>query len=165
MKPTAYDVAAFVIKYSIAVGHPISNLQLQKILFMSQCESLGRTYETMFDDEIVAWQFGPVIRGVYNTYSYRGASSLKKAIRPYVRYARNKRRDFICLSECGVDITRRIVDKYAGGNPWELVHDACRPYGAWYTTYYDIFGKNEEGAGFGNEISDALMFNEESFID
>ena len=47
---------------------PISNLQLQKILYYLQVYFIQHEGIPLFEDEIEAWQFGPVIPEVYYEY-------------------------------------------------------------------------------------------------
>lgn len=65
----AKSVANYVIAYGMKIGHPVSNLQLQKILYYIQVHFLKKKGIPFFKDEIEAWQFGPVIPTVYYQYA------------------------------------------------------------------------------------------------
>ena len=55
----------------------ISNLKLQKLLYYAQGIHLA-LYETpLFSDPIEAWQYGPVVDSVYQTYKCNGADAIK----------------------------------------------------------------------------------------
>ena len=45
-------------------GKPVSNLKLQKILYYAQAAFLVKNRQ-LFDDEISAWKYGPVVEHVY----------------------------------------------------------------------------------------------------
>lgn len=51
----------------------LSNLKLQKMLFFSQALHMKLNGERLFDDEMEAWQFGPVVREVYKKYGVNGS--------------------------------------------------------------------------------------------
>ena len=51
----------------------ISNLKLQKLCYYAQGLCLaGFTTGALFDEDIVAWQHGPVIRELWDTYRVNG---------------------------------------------------------------------------------------------
>ena len=71
----ALDIAEYIIKYEDAKDHLINNLKLQKVLYFLQAQFVVSTGNSLFDEEIVAWDFGPVVMSVYNRYKvYAGAS-------------------------------------------------------------------------------------------
>ena len=59
------EVAKYIINYPNIY---IDNLKLQKLLFYSQAVSLVINEKALFNEPIEAWDYGPVIRKVYNTY-------------------------------------------------------------------------------------------------
>lgn len=46
----------------------VDNLKLQKLLFYSQAVSLVLGNAPLFPDKIEAWDYGPVVRSIYNKY-------------------------------------------------------------------------------------------------
>lgn len=71
---TALEIARYIINKCIELGRPVSNLQLQKILYYVQGEYIRSTNgEVLFEDDISAWQYGPVVTDVY--YEYNNYSS------------------------------------------------------------------------------------------
>jgi Uncharacterized phage-associated protein len=71
---TALEIARYIINKCIDLGRPVSNLQLQKILYYVQGEYMKKKNgEPLFEDEISAWQYGPVVSDVY--YEYNNYSS------------------------------------------------------------------------------------------
>ena len=55
----------------------ISNLKLQKLLYYAQGMHLALYGEPLFNDSIVAWQYGPVVESVYQKYKANGADGIK----------------------------------------------------------------------------------------
>lgn len=75
----AMDVAKYVIYYCIEHDIPISNLKLQKLLYFIQAIYLVQLKVPCFNDEIQAWDFGPVVPNVYHKFKQYGAGNI-----PYV---------------------------------------------------------------------------------
>lgn len=68
----AIELAQFIVNKCICDGHPITNMQLQYILFCIQREYLKRGL-VLFNDDFEAWTFGPVIPEIFYHYSGFGA--------------------------------------------------------------------------------------------
>lgn len=74
---SAFDVA----KYFLTLSRPdegdlISNLKLQKLLYYAQGFSLVVLGRNLFDDDIVAWDHGPVVPDVWRAYRHHGAQGI-----------------------------------------------------------------------------------------
>ena len=54
----------------------ITNLKLQKVLYFAQAYYLGRFDRPLFDDDIEAWQYGPVVPAVYHAFSKYGRNPI-----------------------------------------------------------------------------------------
>jgi len=50
----------------------ITNLKLQKILYLAQAYYLAKLKRPLFVDKIEAWQYGPVVPNVYHEYKVKG---------------------------------------------------------------------------------------------
>lgn len=72
----ALNVSKYIINYALSNNNPISNLQLQKILYFLDGEYFGITREFLLDDYFVAYPLGPVIESVYQVYKGYGASKI-----------------------------------------------------------------------------------------
>lgn len=68
----AVDIAKYMIDKRTRENRPISNLQLQKILYFLQGESYRLDGRPMFTNRIEAWPYGPVVPDVYYRYSASG---------------------------------------------------------------------------------------------
>lgn len=74
---TALDIARYIINKCIDLGRPVSNLQLQKILYYVQGEYMKKNDgEPLFSDEIEAWQYGPVVPDVYYNFNNYSSSEI-----------------------------------------------------------------------------------------
>lgn len=74
---TALEIARYIINKCIELGRPVSNLQLQKILYYLQGEYIRQNNgELLFKDSIEAWQYGPVVPSVYYSYNYNSSNPI-----------------------------------------------------------------------------------------
>lgn len=76
---SALDVSRYIINYSNDQDYGISNLKLQKILYLVQAYYLIKTGFPCFSDVIEAWDFGPVVPIVYHEYKQYGSGDI-----PYI---------------------------------------------------------------------------------
>ena len=125
----AMEIARYVINKCTVEGCPISNLQLQKILYYIQ-RSFLKFGMYAFTDDIEAWQFGPVVRDVYNNYCGFGAAKIR------LRYEVDLKSDY-------QRIINPIVEEKRLLNPWELVDDTHHPQKAWAEVYQDGLGNHQ----------------------
>lgn len=54
----------------------ITNLKLQKVLYFAQAYYLAKLNRPLFSDNIEAWEYGPVIPGVYRKYRKNGSNPI-----------------------------------------------------------------------------------------
>lgn len=69
---TALDVA----KYLLA-SMPMTNLKLQKMIYFVYADYLLKTGKRLFEDDIKALQYGPVVPAVYEHYKENGRSEIQ----------------------------------------------------------------------------------------
>lgn len=76
MSYNVLDVARYIINYGNDNNCNISNLRLQKILYFVQATFYMDKNEPCFNEEIEAWDFGPVIPEVYHEYKRYGRNEI-----------------------------------------------------------------------------------------
>lgn len=138
---TADDIARYIVNFCIEHDCPISNLQLQKILYFCQIEYYRRTGNYLFDDDFEAWRYGPVIPTVYRLFSLFGGMKMRRPVvanRP--------------VESAVKDVIDEVILSRARQNPWDLVDETHRPGSPWSVTYLD-------GAGNGRIIEKRLLFD------
>lgn len=69
----ASDIAKWFLHYNNCLmkeedADPMTNLKLQKLLYYAQGCYLALHGKPLFDEEIEAWEHGPVVPGVYQEY-------------------------------------------------------------------------------------------------
>ena len=56
----------------------LTNLKLQKLLYYAQGMHLGYYGKKLFDEPILAWSYGPVVKSVYEQYKQNGDDGIKE---------------------------------------------------------------------------------------
>lgn len=73
---TASKIAKYIVKEALKRKIPVTNLKLQKLLYFVQGVHLFMHEKVAFPDEIIAWEYGPVVKDVYYEYSIYGANDI-----------------------------------------------------------------------------------------
>ena len=124
------DVANYIVNYSIDSGKPISNLKLQKILYYVQAASLVENDMPMFNDEICAWTYGPVVKSVYHEFkSYANAAIEDYVNEKYTDYGLTYDPEYNpneIISDNDKKIINRVVSRYQDTSPLEMVRKTHR---------------------------------------
>ncbi len=72
------DVAKyFLFLVDPEAGDLISNLKLQKLIYYSQGFHLAMHNTPLFDDDVLAWDHGPVVESVYHSYKHFGSNAIQ----------------------------------------------------------------------------------------
>ena len=69
-------IAEHVIAHEYKLGRLTNNLRLQKLLYFIQAQFLFYKGEPCFEEEIEAWDFGPVVPSVYKRYEKYGSCAI-----------------------------------------------------------------------------------------
>ena len=125
----ALEIAKYIIDKCTKDNCPISNLQLQKILYYIQREFLQQG-EIAFPEEIEAWQFGPVVPEVYRQYCGFGALPIR------MRY-------MVRIELDDIRMINTIIEKKRILNPWDMVSDTHSSGKAWDLIYRDGAGDHQ----------------------
>lgn len=124
----ALDIADYVIFKCISDNHPITNLQLQKILFFIQKEFLLKKGTEAFMNRMEAWQFGPVIPDVYYKYCGYGAMEILQCKNTHE------------ITDNDRKMIDNVISKKRIVNPWDLVEETHKKGGAWDLVFQDGIG-------------------------
>lgn len=121
----ARDLAHYIVDKCTHDDEPVSNLQLQKMMYFLQyvhCRNYGGL---LFDDEeFEAWQYGPVLPSIYKEFSNYGG----RAITAFYKDAdRVKFGDLADWIDAGIEVLREkspwdlVSVAHAKGSPWDRV--------------------------------------------
>lgn len=130
----ALDVAAYIVNLCIEKGNPVSNLQLQKIMYFTHLYYLrNHKLKLITDLPFKAWKFGPVIERVYCKYSIYVANPIinKEELDANV----GQEIKSLCLDQVIINLSN--YDFY------ELVKYSHKKGEAWDKTYQNGLGNRQ----------------------
>lgn len=104
----------------------LSNLSLQKLVYLAQMMHLGETGRPMFPEDFQAWDYGPVVPALYHDLKMFGAT-------PVARYSRLRVIDDPLPVEDS--IIDQMVEIGKTAKPSQLVQFTHWKDGAWAKTY------------------------------
>lgn len=141
MSYNALDVAKFIVSDGYENCKPVTNLRLQKLLYLVWIAYFKKKNDYLFRDTFHAWKFGPVVLNVYREFcKYLGEPIYKK-------FKTN-------IQEEDASIIREIVKSFDGKSTAALV-GITHAYGSpWHT----VFGG---GSGYNKEIPFEQIINAE----
>ena len=120
---TAMKIAEYIITVSYENGTPVSNLKLQKMLYFVQGEALKEHGEIAFQDTIEVWNYGPVVRIVYERYRHYGASPICKQYPTPAIIGEIK------------SVIDKIICRYGDQSAWDLVQETHRAGTPWRVAF------------------------------
>lgn len=128
MAYSAIDVSKYVINRSYDIDFRISNLELQKILYYIQAAFLVEKNKKCFEEKILAWEYGPVVREVYDEYKICGRARIprqaesRKPVLNLETFEINLEKVSFNIGEVDKGIINKILKAYSNiTNPFELV--------------------------------------------
>lgn len=133
MAYSAVELSKYIITKCARDNKPISNLQLQKILYFIQKEYLQKKGVPAFDDPIEAWRFGPVVPEAYYFFCGSGAMPITDV-----------------YEDANIDnvTDRALIDKIVEDkrelSPWKLVEETHKEGCAWDRVYQHGLGNRKE---------------------
>lgn len=119
---SAMGIAKYAVSRRYKSGRPISNLQLQKILYFLQIIFASKTGRLLFADQFEAWPYGPVIREVYAEFADCGGFPIRRGF------------------DIDVDVNTKPfldagIDTLAEKSPWDLVRISHAEGSPWDVVY------------------------------
>lgn len=116
---SAMEAANFFVTIFKDTDDGITNLKLQKLLYYAQGTSYQRFGTPLFDDEIEAWENGPVVNVVYQKYKRFSNQPIRES--EEISVAANIEQLLIDVArEYGKYATWTLVDMtHKDGTPWK----------------------------------------------
>lgn len=128
---SVHDVARYVVDKCYRDGNPVSNLQLQKILYFLQLFFVEVFGVLMFPEEFEAWPYGPVMPSVYRRFSRFGGVPIEVSFKDAGSFLSKDHRDVI-------NVAIQVLSKkspwelvrvsHADGSPWDVVYNRRGQY-------------------------------------
>ena len=105
---SAIEVAKIIMKYSKENNLEYSNLRVQKLLYFIQAYFIVALKKVCFNETILAWAYGPVVREVYDAIKNEEID-LEEEL-----FMHN-------ISQEDKNIIENLVQNYKNKSTWELV--------------------------------------------
>ena len=135
---SANDVAYFFIDLANKdkYGDGMTNLRVNKLLYLAQGHCFARTGEQLFEDDFEAWDYGPVIPSIYQQYKKYGKNPIDEIDNGY-------RHDIFTSTELDllVDVAREY-GKYATGKLVDFTHCPNSPWSNAFKMGYQLIEKH-----------------------
>jgi len=105
----------------------ITNLEIQKILYLAHMIYLGRSDTLLINEEFKAWKYGPVLPKLYNLLKRFGIFPIKKYVFD---------NDVKIIDDENINnLLTEAWEKLGYKSNWELVSITHRKKGAWKKVY------------------------------
>lgn len=118
----AIDIAsAFICLYS--KNHTITNLKLNKLVYLAYARYLHRGNKLFFD-EVQAWKYGPVVPNVYQAFKSSGKNPITTA-------------PVDVFSSDVIDVVRDVWQDFGNLGAFDLMELTHKKGSAWYKVYKD----------------------------
>ena len=95
---------------SVCGGDLMSNMKLQKMLYYEQGYHLAAFGTPLFDDDVEAWMYGPVVPSVYDHFKHHKAGGIEP-----------ETEDAVMLSEEEEELFNDVFDAYADFSAYGLM--------------------------------------------
>ena len=125
MEYNAIEIAKYVINNAT---YEISNLELQKIMYYIQAAFLVERNKQCFREELCAWEYGPVVKEVYDEFKVYGRSIIPpqeqadKIVFDAKTFGVKRVKDELIICEGDKIIINRVLKAYSDiQDPFELV--------------------------------------------
>lgn len=148
MAASSAGINAFDISRYILMIQPMTPLKLQKVLYIVYERYFLETGKKLFQEQFLAFEYGPVVEEVYEEYKGRRDlllvedgktvySVFEKATTP-ITFKIFKEQDREYISR----LIKKVVEEYKNNTAWEMVEKTHENGTAWYTAYRS--GRNTE---------------------
>jgi uncharacterized phage-associated protein len=109
--PNAKHVAEFFLQLSEPeVGDILSNLKVQKLVYYAQGFHLAMYDKPLFDEQIVAWEHGPVVESLYHEFKAYGSNPIPQP----------ENFDVEVFSAEQIELLKEIYQVYGQFSAWKL---------------------------------------------
>ncbi len=123
-QPSALTVAQQILWIAHQQGKQLTSMQLLKLVYISHGWMLGLYNRPLFQDEIEAWRYGPVVRSVYAEYKRFGARPISDDVQNQQKY----------FDDYALNVMEQVVEVYGGYSGLMLSSLCHQPDSPWEIT-------------------------------
>lgn len=146
-------VANLLLKEARSRGYQVSNLKLQKLLFLCHAFYLVDTGQALVRGSFEAWQYGPVHREAYDAFKCFGSNPITEDAERFDPVTGTRRPIALPADRAMLDVVQRVVRFYGVKTPGELVELTHAKDGPW--DY--VVSAATTSANIGLKISDGVI--------
>ncbi len=126
---TSIDIASYIIKKADEQENTLTPMQVIKLVYLCHGWMLALNNRPLISEPIEAWQYGPVIRDLYEKVKGFGSSPIPCAL---FTSAANQSESF---SQEEIDLMDEVMDKYSGFSGIALSRMTHAPDTPWSNTW------------------------------
>jgi len=109
----------YIISYYNQNNKPITNLELQKLVYFLEAIYIVYTDEDyLFEEDFLAWNFGPVNLEIYNQYKSFGSLPIELETSISINPNNLKYIETLYISFKDFSVTQLVNLSHAKGSPW-----------------------------------------------
>jgi len=124
-------VANLLLQETRSRGNRVSNLKLQKLLYLCHAFYLVDTGQPLVRGSFEAWQYGPVHREAYDAFKRFGAKPITEDAQRFDPVTGRWEPIQPPTNRAVLDVIQRVVQFYGGKSPRELVELTHAKNGPW----------------------------------
>lgn len=125
----AVDVANFFVDLSASMEEELmTNLKVNKLVYFAQAWSLVRLKRPLFEEDILAWPYGPVIKSVYDAFRPCGKNNIEHV---FGCYSQDK------FNDEELNLLVDVALEYGQYTSTTLVNITHKPNSPWSQVYKD----------------------------
>ncbi len=127
----AIDLSSYILDTTSKSELEITQMQLQKLLFLIELESFKRTGKSLIDENFSSFEHGPVIKALYPYVAEKGSSPLK----PFIE-------NVVLKDDSTKTIVDYIINKYAKYSA-SYLRNYTRHFYSWKNHFQEIIPKEK----------------------
>lgn len=152
----ARTIANFILDYASSNQLRVTNMSINKIVYFLHAEYLIAKGEPLISAKIEAWEHGPVIREVYNSFKEYGSNEIKSKA---VKIDHHLGKKVVVSSELPYEVSLfliKIMPAYASQSASQLRNLSHELGGPW-----DVVFNHGGNANPGMEITNSQILKHE----
>lgn len=147
-------VANYFIKKSFDEGMPLTPMKLVKLVYIAHGWYLGLSGNPLLNEPVQAWQYGPVVKSVYDNFKIYGSKAITSLGHEYRH--ENGVDEYYYVPIVNNEAVKQFLDKvwevykkYSGIQLSTLTHQTDTP---WYKAWHDMNGRRTKNTVIANDI-------------
>lgn len=158
--PDPRAIANLLLKEARLRGIKLSNLKLQKLLFLCHAFHLVETGRPLVRGSFEAWQYGPVHREAYEAFKRFGPKAITEEADKFDPVTGTRNPIPVSYDRDALDVIQKVIQFYGPKSAGELVELTHSKNGPW--DY--VVNEAKSSANLGLKISDATITERFKFL-